>query len=679
MLRSVRIILRAALAFLFAFQLIAPAVAAPMFAVSGSVRGLHGTVFLQLNLGNDVSVTSSTGAGAPFAFDSVLASGSTYSVSIKTQPMHQKCVVDRGKGKVGSTNVTGVAVNCADDPPPDPEPVPDHIISGTVSGLTGSVVLENNGGDDLTVSANGGFTFATRIATGAPYAVSVRTHPSTPPQNCTLANATGTVTDDVTNIAVTCATLPTLTGLTVQPNVRAAFVSWTSPVSGSTFNVYSSSAPNCDVRNYSLCPDGTLALTGQTPNRNVTDLRNRQRYYFKVETTFPNGVRALSNEVSTIPDAWVFDGDVLAVATGPTGIVYVSGNFTTAHIANDGQLVTRNHLAALAPDGTLLAWNPSPDSPPKVILPRADRILVAGSFLHFGSDGSIDKPRLAALEPTTGTVLSWGPTVSDTVQSMAIAGDTLYIGGIFLQVGSTLTNHAAAITLSTGQLNTAFRPEPDGNVFAVAVGPNGVYLGGSFSTIRGAGNTRPTVRNAALVYGDDGVAIPLSNSNRTPIFRPDPDGTVQSLAFSPVSVAGSDAIYLGGQFGNVRGPGTSRVFTGRIAQVYADDGVAITNANGQLMFKPMPDSTVRTIVTSGNNVYFGGAFNIVIAPDEHARAAAFTAFGEPLPWNPSPDFPVNALAVFGTTIYAGGEFTAIGGASRRRFSALDATSGLVTP
>ena len=35
-----------------------------------------------------------------------------------------------------------------------------YSIGGTISGLTGTVVLENNGGDDLSISANGTFTFS---------------------------------------------------------------------------------------------------------------------------------------------------------------------------------------------------------------------------------------------------------------------------------------------------------------------------------------------------------------------------------------------------------------------------------------------------------------------------------------------------------------------------------------
>ena len=45
-----------------------------------------------------------------------------------------------------------------------------YSVGGTVSGLSGTVVLQDNGGDDLSLSANGAFTFATRWPAARPTA-----------------------------------------------------------------------------------------------------------------------------------------------------------------------------------------------------------------------------------------------------------------------------------------------------------------------------------------------------------------------------------------------------------------------------------------------------------------------------------------------------------------------------
>jgi hypothetical protein len=64
-------------------------------------------------------------------------------------------------------------------------------IGGTVSGLTAgtSVVLQNNGGNNLTVSANGSFTFSTPATS---YNVTVLTQPTG--LNCMVTDGTGTAT-----------------------------------------------------------------------------------------------------------------------------------------------------------------------------------------------------------------------------------------------------------------------------------------------------------------------------------------------------------------------------------------------------------------------------------------------------------------------------------------------------
>ncbi len=83
----------------------------------------------------------------------------------------------------------------------------DATIGGTLQGLTTgtSVVLQNNGADPLTLSADGTFVFATGLSSSDAYDVTVRTQPLG--QSCGVNNGSGTVNSngaDVTDIAVTC-------------------------------------------------------------------------------------------------------------------------------------------------------------------------------------------------------------------------------------------------------------------------------------------------------------------------------------------------------------------------------------------------------------------------------------------------------------------------------------------
>jgi hypothetical protein len=84
-----------------------------------------------------------------------------------------------------------------------------YAVGGTVAGLGAgkSVVLQNNGGDDLTVDTNDAFSFAALLVDGSSFAVTVATQPAG--QTCVVSNGSGTVRGaDVTAAAVDCTDNP---------------------------------------------------------------------------------------------------------------------------------------------------------------------------------------------------------------------------------------------------------------------------------------------------------------------------------------------------------------------------------------------------------------------------------------------------------------------------------------
>lgn len=92
------------------------------------------------------------------------------------------------------------------DTPTDDDDAPDlYAVGAMVSGLDGTVVLQNNGADDLSSTADGPVTFATRLPTGSAYNVTVLTQPAG--QTCTVTGGSGVVaTANVTSVQVACTT-----------------------------------------------------------------------------------------------------------------------------------------------------------------------------------------------------------------------------------------------------------------------------------------------------------------------------------------------------------------------------------------------------------------------------------------------------------------------------------------
>jgi len=84
---------------------------------------------------------------------------------------------------------------------------PTFTVGGNVTGLTSTLVLQNNGGDDLALSLSGPFTFATPLQASETYLVTVLTQP--PGQTCNISNGSGTIAGtNITNVTVTCFNSP---------------------------------------------------------------------------------------------------------------------------------------------------------------------------------------------------------------------------------------------------------------------------------------------------------------------------------------------------------------------------------------------------------------------------------------------------------------------------------------
>jgi len=103
-----------------------------------------------------------------------------------------------------ATLCAGLALAACDGSNKAPSRAPFVTIGGTATGLAGTVTLQNNGGNNLTIAADGPFTFTARFAPGAAYSVTVQAQPAG--QTCSIRNGFGTASNNVTNVALVCET-----------------------------------------------------------------------------------------------------------------------------------------------------------------------------------------------------------------------------------------------------------------------------------------------------------------------------------------------------------------------------------------------------------------------------------------------------------------------------------------
>lgn len=96
----------------------------------------------------------------------------------------------------------------------DNQSFPYVSLGGSVLGLHGSgLVLQNNGGNDLAIHANGGFTFESAVLRGSRFNITVSAHPVNPAQRCSVVNGAGTAGGRVDNVLVNCVDTHTVGGV----------------------------------------------------------------------------------------------------------------------------------------------------------------------------------------------------------------------------------------------------------------------------------------------------------------------------------------------------------------------------------------------------------------------------------------------------------------------------------
>lgn len=112
-----------------------------------------------------------------------------------------------------------VLTGCGDEFAPS-APSASYTVGGAVSGLNGTLVLTNNGGNALPVTTNGSFTFTAAVEIAGSYGVAVATQPTG--QTCLVQGGSGMVqAGNVTSVSVTCTTNTYSLGGTISGLTRA--------------------------------------------------------------------------------------------------------------------------------------------------------------------------------------------------------------------------------------------------------------------------------------------------------------------------------------------------------------------------------------------------------------------------------------------------------------------------
>ncbi|WP_152564863.1 NHL repeat-containing protein [Cupriavidus metallidurans] len=263
-----------------------------------------------------------------------------------------------------------------------------YAVGGTTNGLTGTgLVLQNNGGDDIAVAANGAFAFATPVASGAAYAVTVKTQPSAPPQTCTVNNGSATMgSAAVSSVTVLCS----ISSYPVGATVKGLDLNG---LSGSGLVLQNNGADDMPV-----AADGTFNFkTPVASGANYAVTVKAQPHWNSCSVNNGGGTVTTSTVTASVLclEGWTFAGSTaggaaaaffhpIDVAVDGTGNVYVAdyGNHRIRKISPYGAVTTlAGSGVAGSTDGTGTAA--SFNLPSGVAVDGAGNVYVADTYNHL--------------------------------------------------------------------------------------------------------------------------------------------------------------------------------------------------------------------------------------------------------------------------------------------------------
>ncbi len=299
------------------------------------------------------------------------------------------------------------------------------------------------------------------------------------------------------------------------------------------------------------------------------------------------------------------NGIVRSIAATVNGQTLVAGEFTS--IAG----TSRHYVARLNADGTLdTSFDPNPSAAvDHVLVDSSERILLAGSFLSLQPNSAgapIARPYLARVQTSGAVDTAFHPGPDGRVRALALHDDgRIVLGGDFLNLapsGAAVPRGRLARIGSDGALDASLDPSANGIVRTLAIAPGaGILIGGDFSTLASNGSAPFQRRHLAWLNASGGVYD----------FDPSPNGPVWAIAWSPVDV------HVGGAFSRFEPSG---------GEVFERVGFAIFHSSGGVR-----DTVVNAGLASGAPLIA----SITLAEDGNmllgGRFDSLTPNGDPLP------------------------------------------------
>ncbi len=272
------------------------------------------------------------------------------------------------------------------------------------------------------------------------------------------------------------------------------------------------------------------------------------------------------------------------------------------------------------------------------------RTVIGGAFTAVIDTLGVSHPasHIAILDSATGAVdTSWLGSTDGDVDAIAIQGNSVYIGGKFNQVAGKPHRKLAALDLTTGALLTGFKGTANGAVRGVAATPTAVFAVGSFTSVTD-GTTTASRRYVAKLDGATGAPDPAWSAT--------PSGRLNAVTVS----SDYSTVYVGGEYSYMN-------------SAYTPNSSALTTQSPAVVLPYRASSDIVLDLT-----YVSGTLYLGVGGSGGACAAVSPTSGSRI-WYRTTDGDVESVSVVDGLAYCSGHYGYMSGLTRKHIAAVGVT------
>lgn len=245
---------------------------------------------------------------------------------------------------------------------------------------------------------------------------------------------------------------------------------------------------------------------------------------------------------------------------------------------------------------------------------------------------------MAAFDIASGFGRALTVPIDGEVYALAVYGNQLFIGGSFAAYAETTRYYLITVDLQTGNI-TDWNPFPSTGVRALLVDGPTLYVGGYFVEISGQ------QRNGLAAYDlETGELLP---------WNPNANNGVTEIAIR------GNTLYVAGEFTQIGGQSRNGL-------------ASLSRISGQVTdWNPNPDLRAVTILPTDETIYVGGAFEHIGSAARHGLAALNPFTGTATEWHADVNVSVLSLAQRKGVLFTGGQYQFINGIVQTNLAALN--------